>query len=265
MIYDAATLPPGGTLRAGLCVIGAGAGGSMAAMTAAEAGERVTVIEAGPLLTPADMTQREDDMFPTLLWEAGARRTRDRAVALHQGRGVGGSTLHNLNLCKRIPDSLIRQWDLEHLGVERFAELYARVEALLTVTAVPRDQWNAHNRMLERGCAELGWRGGGLRHNRTGCLGSGFCEVGCAYDAKNNAAKVLIPRAVAAGAQVLTHCQASRLHVRDGAVRGLTAVIVDERSGHAQGRIEIEAERVCVAASATATAALLLRSHIAGP
>lgn len=269
MIFDTSRLALPLRLRTELCVIGSGAGGAMAAMVAAEAGLSVLVLEAGEFLTPAEMSQREERQFPRLFWEGGGRTTRDRGVKIHQGRGVGGSTLHNLNLCKRIPPAILSRWradrGLSSLPPERWAALYDEVEALLSVSAVPEEGWNRHNRLLQQGCEALGWRGGGLRHNRSGCLGSGFCELGCAYDAKNNAAKVLIPRAVKAGAEVLTLCQATRLLHEGGRVKGVEAVAIDPVTRRPLGRVEIEATRVCLSASATATAALLLRSGVPDP
>lgn len=265
MIYDAATLSMPLTLQADLCVVGSGAGGSMVAMVAAEAGLKVVLLEAGAYLTPGDMSQREEEMFPQLFWDAGNRTTADRAVRIHQGRGVGGSTLHNINLCKRIPDALLAEWRLESLPKERWHALYDEVEGLLEVSDIPRERWNRHNRLLEDGCAALGWEGGPLRHNRTGCVGSGFCEIGCAYDAKNNALKVLVPRAVRAGCEILAHCQAIRVTHGKGGVTGVDAVALDPEWRRSMGAIRIDARQVCVAASATATAALLLRSDVPAP
>ncbi|HLM73480.1 MAG TPA: GMC family oxidoreductase N-terminal domain-containing protein, partial [Polyangiaceae bacterium] len=189
MIFDASTLPLPLRLKADLCVIGSGPGGAMAAMVAAEKGLSVVLLEAGELLTPADMVQREEVMFPLLYWEGGGRTTKDRGIHVHQGRGLGGSSLHNLNLCKRIPPQVLARWrearGLSHLPPETWDALYREVEALLAISEVPRSMWNRHNLALEAGCRELGWAGAGLAHNRTGCIGSGFCEVGCSYDAKN--------------------------------------------------------------------------------
>ncbi len=267
MIHDGGRLAVPLSLRADLCVIGSGAGGAMAAMVAAEAGLSVVVLEAGEYLTPGDMSQREEDMLPRLYWDAGGRTTRDRGVKVHQGKGIGGSTLHNLNLVKRIPEPLIERWVKERglsLGLQQWRSLYEEVERLLSVSAVPPGMWNRHNRLLEEGCRALGWRGGGLSHNRTGCIGSGFCELGCAFDAKNNASKVLVPRAVAAGAEFVTRCQAVRV-LHDGhEVSGVAAVIVDGR-GRPAGDVTVRSPRVCVAASATGTPALLARSGVPDP
>lgn len=266
MIYDASTLTLPLTLETDLVVVGSGAGGMAAAMAAAEAGVRVLVLEGGEYLTPKDFTQREEQMFPQLLQDGGGRTTSDRAVKIHQGRGVGGSTLHNLNLVKRIPERIRAQWSsergLSHLPAERWAALYDEVEQLLSVEPVARERWNRHNQLLEQACATLGWKGGGLRHNRSGCLGSGFCEVGCRYNAKNNAFKVLLPRLLAAGGQVLSSCVAVRVLHDGGAARGVEALAIDPRTRLPLGRVEVKAQRVCLSASATGTAALLLRSGV---
>jgi choline dehydrogenase-like flavoprotein len=269
MIFDASTFSYPMKFKTDLLVVGSGAGGLTAAMTAAEGGIHTLVLEGGAYLTPKDMSQREEDMFPKLLQDSGSRTSVGHAVKVHQGRGVGGSTLHNLNLCKRIPAPLRAAWSrdvgLSHLPSARWDELYADVEAMLRVSVVPEGSWNRHNRLLQEACAALGWKGGGLSHNRTGCLGSGFCEVGCRYNAKNNAFKVMLPRALAAGAQVLTNCVATRLVHERGAVSGVEAVAVHPTTQVPLGRVTIVAQRVCLAASATGTPALLRRSEVPDP
>ena len=269
MIYDASRLDLPARLRADVCVVGSGPGGASVAMTAAEAGLRVVVLESGGLVTPVDMTQREEDMLPRLFWHAGARTTTDRAVRIHQGRCVGGTAVHNTNLCKRIPPTIRAEWrrrrGLEALPDTVWNALYDEVETRLGVQTIPPEMRSRHNQLLKAGCEALGWRGGGLSHNRSGCRQSGFCELGCVYDAKNNALKVLVPRAVRAGAEVLAHCHAIRVVHAGDEIRGVEATAVDPRSGVALGRIDIEAPRVCLSASATGTPAILRRSDVPDP
>ena len=269
MIYPADRLARPARIRADLCVVGAGPGGMAAATVAAEAGLSVVVLEAGDLVTPAASTQREEDMLPRLLWHAGARTTSDRRVRVVQGQGVGGSSLHNLNLCKRVPAPVLDAWrherGLEHLPPETWAALYAETELLLGVETIPAGGQNTSNQLLRRGTEALGWRGGPLQHNRAGCVGSGFCALGCAYDAKNNALKVFARRLVHARGQIVTGCQAVRLRAGAGRVRGVDAVALDPETRRPLGRLEVEAGAVCLAASATGTAALLRRSGVPDP
>jgi choline dehydrogenase-like flavoprotein len=269
VIRDVSTLPLPLELEADLCVVGSGPGGSYAAMVAAEAGLKVVVLESGGFIPPSQMTQREEEMLPQLLHAGGGRTTADRAIKIHQGRSVGGSSTHNINLCARIPEPIRRRWavdrGMKHLPPERWAALYDEVETLLAVAEVEQWRWTRHNRLLLDGCRALGWRGGGLRHNRTGCIGSGFCLLGCSFDAKNNAAKVLIPRLVRAGGEVLSRCQAVAVQHRGGEVTGVEAAAMDPRTGEPLGRVTVRAPRVCLSASATGTPALLLRSDVPDP
>src|SRR5690554_7189385 len=110
MIFDAANLKLPIRIEADLCIVGSGAGGAAAAMVAAEAGLRVVVLESGAFIPPAQMNQREEDMFPELLYANGSQTNKSRTCTIVQGRALGGSTVHNINLCKRIPDTILKAW-----------------------------------------------------------------------------------------------------------------------------------------------------------
>ena len=265
MIHDATTLALPTRLQADLVVVGSGPGGSSVARLAVEAGMRVIVLETGDFITPGQMVQREERMLPRLFVEGGNQVTLDKRIRVHQGRGVGGSSLHNLNLCKRVPDELLAEWRRDR-GVDLHWDAhYSEAEALITVSDVPSDKVNRHNALLRAGAEALGWRNGPLRHNRTGCVGSGFCELGCAFDAKNNALKVNIAPAVRAGLTVLSRCQAVRLVLEKGRATGVVAVAIDPLTRTALGEVIVDAPRVCLSASATGTPALLLRSGVPDP
>jgi choline dehydrogenase-like flavoprotein len=243
-------------------VVGAGAGGAAAARELAAAGLAVLILEQGQRLTARDFTQREEEMIPRLFQEGGGRTTTDKGIAVLQGHGVGGSTLHNLNLCKRIPDALLERWEEEFLlpGLrERLAPHYAAVEAELGVQQVEDHQVNRHNQLFAAGCAVLGLPTARLHHNRRGCVGSGFCELGCAYDAKMNAARVLVPAAEALGARVWTGARVERLRHRFGAVDGVDVRV--EGPGGSR-RVRVDARAVVLGASATGSAALVLASGL---
>lgn len=269
MIFDANNLPSSTTLQADLCIIGSGAGGSMVAKVAAQAGMKVIVLEAGAYITPEMMTQREEEMFPKLFWESGGRNNKDNNIHIYQGKGIGGSTLHNLNLIKRIPNPILQHWfekrELKNLSLQNWDGIYTEVEQMLGVSSITEENMNAHNILLKQGCEALGWKGGLMKHNRSGCVGSGFCEVGCAFDAKNNACKILVPEAVKAGAEFITHCQASKISHSNNRVTGVEAYVMDTERQMPKHKIEIKAKTICLSASATGTAAIILRSGLPHP
>jgi choline dehydrogenase-like flavoprotein len=255
-------------LQVDAVVIGTGAGGSIALRELARAGLNAIALEEGPHSTPRDFDQREDRMLPRLFQDAGGRATADMAIRVLQGRGVGGSTVHNTNLCKRTPDEILDLWARKY-GVAGAspAEMRPAFEAIegdLSVSEIPAPMRNANNDVLRAGCEALGWRGGPLKHNRVGCQQSGFCELGCAYDAKQNALKIVLPQAIAAGARVYAEVEAVRL-VHDGArVTGVHAVARDA-DGRAVASVDVWARVVVLAASAVGSAALARRSGIPDP
>ena len=249
-------------------VVGTGAGGSVALRELARAGLDVVALEEGAYSLPRDFNQREDQMLQRLFQEGGGRATEDMAIRILQGRGVGGSTVHNTNLCKRTPDAILELWARKYgvlgAGVNDLRPAFEAIERDLSVSEIPASMRNANNDLLRAGCEALGWRGGPLKHNRVGCQQSGFCELGCAYDAKQNALKVVLPQAIEAGARVFADVEAVRL-VHDGhRVTGVHAVARDA-DGRIRASVEVWARVVVLAASAVGSAALARRSGVPDP
>ncbi len=255
-------------LQADVIVVGSGAGGAMAARELCRAGFSVLVFEEGSHHTAKDFNQQEGDMLPRLFQDAGGRATEDGAVTVLQGRGVGGSTVHNTNLCKRAPDPVLRRWVAEHGAAgwspEDLAPDYAAVEEELHVAQMTEEDVNRNNDILRRGVTRLGWRGGLMSHNRKGCVRSGFCELGCAFDAKQNALKILVPDAVRLGAQVYADVRIDRILWSKGRASSVEGHVVlpDGRPGVA---VTASARAICLGGSAIGSAALALRSGLPDP
>ncbi len=261
-------LPGDLTLDVDAVVVGTGAGGSIALRELARAGLDAVALEEGAWSTTSDFDQREDHMLPRLFQEMGGRATEDMAIRVLQGKGVGGSTVHNTNLCKRTPEAILDLWARDHgvVGASA-AEMRPSFEAIerdLSVSPIPPSMRNANNDVLAAGCAALGWRGGPLAHNRVGCAQSGYCELGCAFDAKQNALKVVLPQATASGARVYADVRATRI-VHDGArVTGVVAIALDAL-GVPRARVAVHAKVVVLSASAVGSAALVRASGLPDP
>ena len=255
-------------LSVGAVVVGTGAGGSMALRELARAGIEAVALEEGGFHTPADFDQREEHMLPMLFQDLGGRTTDDLAIRVLQGRGVGGSTVHNTNLCKRIPDPILSHWKdtlgVSGVGPDDMRPAFETVERDLSVSLIPPAMRNANNEAMRVGVEKLGWRGAQLSHNRVGCQMSGFCELGCAYDAKQNALKVLVPQALAAGGRVIADVQARKILVEGGRAVGVEGAALSG-SGEVVGRVRVRAKIVVLAGSAVGSAALALASGIPDP
>ncbi len=256
------------TLDVDAVVVGTGAGGSIAARELARAGLSVVALEEGGHHTSLEFNQREEQMLPMLFQEGGGRSTSDLAIRILQGRGVGGSTVHNTNLCKRTPDQILELWSARY-GVTGASpkEMLASFEAIerdLSVTEIPASMRNANNDALRRGIETLGWRGAPMKHNRVGCMQSGFCELGCAYNAKENALKIVIPQAVGSGAQVYADTRALRILVEGGRAVGVQAVASDA-DGRPVAMVNVRARAVVLGASAVGSAMLALASGLDDP
>lgn len=262
---DLSRLPD--TLCADVVVIGLGAGGSMALHDLALEGVDVLAIEAGEPYDHTAASRREEEMMPRLFMEGGARATHDMAIRILQGKGVGGSTLHNTNLCKRLPDELLAHWIHDHhlheLAGPRLQKDFQDVEALLGVHRIPDDQVNTNNAIMARGLTRLGLEPGRLSHNRSGCRQSGFCELGCPNNGKQNAAKVLIPAAIDHGARILTHAMADKLHTQHGRVCSMTVNV--SPPGRPPRRVTVTGKHFILAASATGSAAIASNSALEDP
>jgi choline dehydrogenase-like flavoprotein len=256
------------TLDVDAVVIGTGAGGSIALRELARAGLHAVALEEGGFRTSKDFNQREEQMLPMLFQDSGGRTTTDLAIRILQGRGVGGSTVHNTNLCKRIPDQVLENWERRYGVVgaspREMQPFFDQIERDLSVSEIPRDQQNQNNSALRDGVSALGWRGAPMKHNRVGCQQSGFCELGCAYDAKQNALKVVLPAAAESGAKIFTNVEAKKITFAKGRVTGVEAIARGD-AGQIVANVFIRARVVALSASATGSSALAISSHILDP
>lgn len=223
-----------------VCVIGSGAGGAVAAKELAQAGLSVAVLEAGENHDSATFSRHTPDMLLRLFWDGGMRTTHNGSVLISQGRGVGGSTVHNLCYAVRTPDPILERWETE-FGIQDLlpsdlSPSLDRVEMTLGVNQIQEGQVNRLNQILRRGCQAMGWRGTIQRHNRGPCSNcSADCLLGCPASqpgiGKQSMAVSYIPQVLEAGARLYTDCLTERIVVENERVVGATARFLSSDMG----------------------------------
>ncbi len=253
-------------LTAEVCVIGSGAGGAVVAKELAEAGRDVVLLEQGGHYTKDDFTQREDEMMPLLYEDMGQRATADQSMLILQGRNVGGSTVHNLCYCFRTPAAIMDLWrrqdGLQQMTPADMRPSFERVERLLKVKQIQPHEVNKLNNKIREGCEKLGYHGFVTNHNRENCTQSGFCLLGCPFDAKQSMLVTYVPAAEKAGARIFADCPVRRLVAEGGRVRRVEGDVTDALGRRRHG-LRVTAQVVVLCAGAINSPQLLLNSGIA--
>ena len=246
---------------ADVCVIGSGAGGAVVAKELAEAGLSVIILEAGEQHDPTTFGTYEPEMLRRLFWDSGLRSTRDGAIVISQGKGVGGSTVHNLCYAVRPPQVLLDRW-----GVREIWPYFDQVEQVLGVTQMQETDVNRLNAVIRRGCEQMRWRGGLQRHNRGACATCGArCLFGCpdsksiqtepTRTGKQSMAVTYIPLALAAGARLYSNCVAEKIHISRKVAVGVSARLPS-------GTLYVQSRAVVLAAGAINSPQLWLKSGL---
>ena len=268
-VIDASTLQADRTLEADVVIIGSGAGGGVTAEILALAGLSVLIVEEGALKSSSHFKMREADAYPALYQESAARKTRDKAINILQGRTVGGSTTVNWTSSFRTPTPTLAYWQknfgLKDYTPEAMAPWFLMMEQRLNVST-----WmtapNENNSLLKVGAARLGIPAAAIMRNVKGCWNLGYCGMGCPTNAKQSMLVTTIPSALAHGATLVTHARAQRLVFKGDAVDHLLCTALDGGGIVPTGRtLTLRARHFVVAGGAINSPGLLLRSQAPNP
>ncbi|KIF82926.1 GMC family oxidoreductase [Noviherbaspirillum autotrophicum] len=268
-VIDASTLDASRQFEADVAIIGTGAGGGVTAEILSMAGLKVLLIEEGPLKSSKDFKMREAQAYPALYQESAARKTKDKAISIMQGRSVGGSTTVNWTSSFRTPPATLGYWQ-KHFGLkdyspEALAPWFAQMEQRLHVAP-----WagapNENNSLLRRGAEKLGISTAVIPRNVNGCWNLGYCGMGCPTNAKQSMLVTTIPSALSRGALLLTRTRAEKLNFKGDSVDSLSCVALDADGLAPSGKtITVRARHYVVAGGAINSPGLLLRSNAPDP
>lgn len=258
-------------LRCDVVVIGSGAAGSVVAAELAEAGQDVLVLEEGPCIPSDTYRHFRPSESVRHMWRDAAMTAAmgvgdTPMVNVMAGRCVGGSSVLTGGVCFRVPEQVLDVWRKERglvdLTPENLDPCYRAVEESIHVEEVPASMRSRSITLFEQGAAKKGYAMKPIRRNTEDCDGCGHCNFGCPHQRKRSVDVMYLPRAMGAGARLVSDCLVRRILVRHGRASGVSGVLLDGPKARPRGRVHVRARRVVVACGAWLSPLVLQASGI---
>jgi choline dehydrogenase-like flavoprotein len=250
-------------------VIGSGAGGGPLALELVRHGLRVILLEEGDFVSSRRFSQRDRDMVDLLYRNRGLQTTSDLSVTVLQGVCVGGSTVINMGDVVLTPEPIFRYWQkhfsLEGISYPEFVRHAITARRIISAGPIEEREINENNRLLLETARKKGYRAGVFEDNRIHCTGSGYCLLGCSYDAKRSVLVTYIPMALEKGLRLLPRHKALRVAFKGDSVSHVEAVELARDRKTILGPVEIRAPFVFLCAGTIHTPQILKRSGVGGP
>ena len=267
-----------------LCVVGAGAGGSVLAQRLARRGWRIVVLEAGPFWNPDTDWVSDEAGSHKLYWTQPRVIGGDDPVELgknNSGMGVGGSMIHYAGYLPRFHPSDFRTQSEDGVGADwpiDYEDLLHHYERVERECPVAGQDWpwgyphsyphSAHPVSVQ---ADLLWKGAeamgiemkvgpvgitnGRFGNRPHCVYRGLCLQGCKVGAKASPLVTHIPDALEHGVEIRAGSMAYHIPVSpEGRAEGVEYAAPDGSHHRQRARV------VAVAGYSIETPRLLLLS-----
>jgi choline dehydrogenase-like flavoprotein len=265
-VTDGATLEGDREFAADAVVVGTGAGGATAAARLRDAGLDVLLLEEGGLHRTETFTTDPATMIRRLYRDAGTTMILGRPpIIFAEGRCVGGSTVINGGMSWRAPERVLAHWErdlrLPDTGPRAMEPYFTEVERILHVEPNAEDTFGRNTHLFLEGARKLGWPAARAPRNMRRCMGLNNCALGCPTGAKQAMHVTEIPRALAAGATLVTHARVDRVLFRGRRALGVRGRLVAD-DGRVHGRFRALAPLVVVAGGARHTPGILKRSWL---
>jgi choline dehydrogenase-like flavoprotein len=256
-------------ISADVAIVGSGAAGSVLAYRLAEAGREVVLLEGGRHVDPRDFVEDERVQFSRLFADGGMQMSVDARFQVLQGKCVGGSTVINNAVCYDLPGRTLQRWNDPDgldagLDADRLAQSFKRLREWLPVYSQDGSKrLQSGGTKMAEGIEALGLDGNGgvVDANIKDCLGSGYCNIGCAYGKKLSALDNILPRAqqeFGDRLRIFSECLAEHIQTKRGRATEVVCRLSDGR------RLRFAADTVVVSGGALASSLLLQRSGLGG-
>lgn len=269
-----------------IVIVGAGAAGGVLAKVLSEAGMSVVIIDAGPFRDPQKDFASDELAMKSLGWQDTRIVDGNDPLTMgnnNSGRGIGGGTTHFTGVFLRFHDTDFKSRSMDGVGedwpisYDDLEPYYSQNEKEIAVSGPKHFPWgNYHGPypypereplspnayLFMNGCEKLGIRSSVAPlailsapfEGRPPCINRGFCNQGCMPDAKFSTLIVHIPKAIRAGAEVLSDCMVTQVLMgKDGLAKGVSFI-------HEGKTAQQKAKIVIISAFVVETPRLLLNS-----
>lgn len=246
-------------IKTDIAIIGSGAGGAMVAMTLAEAGFSVVLLEKGFHHDTYNAPKTLGESIGVLYEENGFRTTQGSPpIPVAGGKGLGGSTLINSAICFRTPKDSLERWNALSQGAFSDTEDFYRIQeemwSFMQVKETHDLLLSGNDNAHKKATRKLGWQEGNIHRNTPGCGGCGRCNAVCSISGKRSIDKATLPRAAQAGAQIYTGALVTSLSEKK--IIGK----LHNRTHEEIGAFEVYPQTIIIAAGSIGTPSLLLSS-----
>lgn len=264
-IYEWKHIDKNQTVKADVCIIGTGCGGSTLALKLAEEGKKVVMLEQGGYYHTGTFDNHELNMAAKVSAERNLSTTKDGTINIVYGNNVGGASVHYWADSYRTPDEKLKLW-AEKYGVEGhskedLAPFWPILEKRLNVHPARDEFFNRMNELVRSASQSLGWEGRRVPQARNNCQKSGHCMQGCAFGAKQSQLVTHIPLALSAGADIYADCRATEVEMEGDRISSINASMIDRRTLKENGiKLKVTAQVFVVAAGGFGSSTFLLRN-----
>jgi choline dehydrogenase-like flavoprotein len=256
-------------ITADVVIVGSGAAAAILAHELVQAGRKVLLVERGGFEKPQTFTEDEVNQVSRLYQNGALQLSRDFRFQVFQGSCVGGSTVVNNAVCFETPDYILDRW-INEMGIgidrERYESSMAAIYKLMKVSHTPTmtdDRFlNPGGRLFDEACKKMGYGKPELDSvmaNINGCLGSGYCNMGCKYGKKLSMLDTILPQTQLANPgslEIIANCEAISFNRSGSKIVSLTAQF---KSGK---QITIKGNTFVSSAGAISSSILLLKSKL---
>jgi len=259
----------GDNITADVVIVGSGAGASILANQLIGLGRQVLLVERGGIERPSTFNDDEVDMVSRLYADGALQLSRDFRFQVFQGSCVGGSTVVNNAVCFETPDYILDKW-IDELGVGidrgRYKESMAAIYKLMNISHTPGmtiDKYlNPGGRIFADACEKMGYglpQVDSVMANIEGCLGCGYCNIGCQFGKKLSMLDTILPQTQLKypnKLQIIAGCEVIKFNKKGSRIISLTGQF---KSGR---KLTIRGNTFVSSAGAISSSILLIKSKL---